>query len=338
MGFEQIVGQDMLVRALKRSLRSGEISHAYLFAGPPGSGKKTLAFLFAQALNCTGQNPPCGQCLSCRKMRSGNHPNLFYVKPQGSSIKIEQLRELKEKLFYLSTEGFKKICILYDADSLTLPAGNSILKILEEPPKDLVFLLLSSRPQALLQTILSRCIRFFLRPLTDQEMAVLLESKKPLPPQERELLISLAEGNPGRALQMLTRGSWQEKLEEAVELLRRMECSSEAELLPLAEELSRRDDLQEIIAAFVLVFRQRLHCFINGVTESVLLKMFKPLNKIDGSCAGAGSETKIFPGKSSLLRFEKTCRALLQLQSELQGNVNRRLALEVFLLTMRGVV
>jgi len=337
VGFEQIVGQNLLVRALERSLRSGEVSHAYLFAGPQGSGKKTLAFLFAQALNCPGENPPCGECLSCRKTRSGNHPNVFYVKPQGSSIKIEQLRELKEKLFYLPTEGFKKICIIDDADTLTLPAGNSILKILEEPPEDLVFLLLSSRPQALLQTILSRCIHFYLRPLADQEMAALLESKKPLPPAERELLISLAGGNPGRALQMLTQGSRQEKLEEACELLRRMECSSEAELFSLAEELTRRDDLQEIIAVFVLIFRQRLHCRINGVPEDVLLEMFKPLNKIDSSCAGA-SEAKTLTKKSSLLRLEKTCRALLHLQNELLGNVNRRLALEVFLLTMRGVV
>ena len=135
MGFEQIAGQDLLVRVLKRSLKFHEVGHAYLFAGPPGSGKKTLAFLFAQALNCTGPKPPCGECLSCRKAKSGNHPNLFHVKPQGDSIKIEQLREIKEKFFYLSTEGFKKVCFIYDADRLTLPAGNSLLKILEELPK-----------------------------------------------------------------------------------------------------------------------------------------------------------------------------------------------------------
>lgn len=338
MGFEQIVGQDLLVRALKRSLESGEISHANLFTGPPGSGKKTLAFLFAQALNCTGENPPCGECLSCRKTKSGNHPNLFHVKPQGSSIKIEQLRELKEKFFYLSTEGLKKVCIIYEADCLTLPAGNSILKILEEPPEDLVFLLLSSRPWALLQTILSRCAHFFLRPLTDEDMASLLESKKNLPALERKLLISLAEGNPGRALKMLAQESWQEKYGEAMELLRRTESSSLEELLPLAEELSQRDDLQEIISAFILVYRQRLYSCLSGASEEVL-KTPNSLNKISFSCAGEElSETKFFTGRSGLFFLEKVCHALLQLQSELLGNVNRRLALEVFLLKMRGVV
>jgi DNA polymerase-3 subunit delta' len=307
VGFEQMIGQDLLVKALKRSLARNEINHANLFTGPSGSGKRTLALLFAQALNCTGQNPPCGVCLSCRKTKSGNHPNLFQIEPQGSSIKIEQLRELKEKFFYLSTEGLKKICIIYEADRLTLPAGNSILKILEEPPEDLVFLLLSSRPWALLQTILSRCAHFFLRPLTDEDMSSLLQSKENLSPPKRELLISLAEGNPGRALEMLSREGWQEKFEEALGLLRRAESSAVEELLPLAEEFSRRDDLQEIIAAFLLVYRQRLYSHLTG-------------------------------GKNGLFGLEKICHALLQLQSELFGNVNRRLALEVFLLKMRGVV
>ena len=312
MGFEQIVGQELLVRALERSLKTREIGHAYLFSGPPGSGKKTLAFLFAQALNCTGLNPPCGECLSCRKARNGNYPNLFYVKPQGSSIKIEQLRELKESLFYLPTEGYKKVCILYEADRLTLPAGNSLLKILEEPPEDVVFLLLSSRPWALLQTILSRCIHFPLKPLTDEGIGHLLESKKQLPPQQRDLLISLAEGNPGRALEMLMQGGWEEKLEEAADLLKRVENSFEEELFPLAEELSQRDDLQEIIAAFLLLFRRRLHSRLAAMESS--------------------RET------GGLFYLEKTCHALLQLQSELLGNVNQRLALEVFFLTMRGAV
>ncbi len=307
MGFEQIAGQDLLVGALRRTLARGEINHAYLFAGPDGSGKKTLALLFAQALNCSAENPPCGVCLSCRKTASGNHPNLFQIRPQGSSIKIEQLRELKERFFYLSTEGQKKICIIFEADRLTLPAGNSILKILEEPPEDLVFLLLSARPWALLKTILSRCAHFFLRPLSHEDMSQLLEGKKDLPPSQRELLISLSEGNPGRALEMLDREGWQEKFEEALSLLRRAESSAIEELFPLAEELSRRDDLQEIIAAFLLVFRRRLYSCLDGV-------------------------------KNHLFNLERVCQALLELQGELFGNVNRRLALEVFLLKMRGVV
>ncbi len=340
MGFEQIVGQDLLVGALERSLKCSEIGHAYLFSGPPGSGKKTLAFLFAQALNCTGPNPPCGECLSCRKTKSGNHPNLFHVKPQGASIKIEQLRELKESFFYRTREGIKKVCLLYDADLLTLPAGNSLLKILEEPPEDLVFLLLSSRPWVLLQTILSRCTHFPLKPLTDEGMVYLLESREKLPSRERDLLVFLAEGNPGKALEMLAQGSWKEKLEEATELLKRMEHSPEEELISLAEELFRRDDLQEIIAAFLLIFRRRLHSCLSGHSEGILLNISKPLNYISPSSYAGDKFSGMTPSRKygGLFYLEKTCHALLQLQSELLGNVNRRLAIEVFLLTMRGVV
>ena len=165
----------------------------------------------------------------------------------------------------------------------------------------------------------------------------MLDSQKPLPPQERDFLVSLAEGNPGRAFEMLSQGNWKAKLQEAAELLERMECSSEEELFSLSEELSRREDLQEIIAILLLIFRRRFYSRLFGVSEAVLLNMFKPLNIINrSSCAGSK-----FPGvklTAGLLSLEKTCHALLQLQNDLLGNVNRRLALEVFLLTMRGVV
>ena len=300
------MGRELLVRALMNSLLRGEVGHAYLFSGPPGSGKKTTALLFAQALNCPGPNPPCGECVSCRKTISGNHPNVFHIHPQGASIKIEQLRDLKENLFYISTEGFKKVCLIYETDLLTLPAGNSLLKILEEPPGDLVFLLLSSRPWALLPTILSRCIHFPLRNLSDGEIGSLLDKQGTLPPAERELLISLAEGNPGKALELLSQGGWEMKFRASEELLQRIERSPVEDLLPLAEEFSRMEDLPEMILSISMLYRRKLHALCSD--------------------------------DSSLFSIEKKCHTLIQLQTELQENVNRRLALEVFLLKMRGVV
>jgi DNA polymerase-3 subunit delta' len=147
MGFEEIIGQDLIIIALRRSLSNGQTTHAYLFSGPDGSGKKSLALLFAQALNCSSElDPPCNSCLSCRKTLSGNHPDFYQLRPEGASIKIGQLRELKESLYYFPREGRKKVCLIHSADLMTLPAANSLLQILEEPPADLIFILLSSRP------------------------------------------------------------------------------------------------------------------------------------------------------------------------------------------------
>jgi hypothetical protein len=138
-------------------------------------------------------------------------------------------------------------------------------------------------------------------------MLALLQTKANLSPAKQELLISLAGGNPGKALAMLSQEGWQEKLAEAHELLGRAENSAIGELFPLAEELSQRDDLQEIVATFLLVYRQKLHHLL--------------------SKGGNGS-----------FGLERACRALFKLQEELFGTVNRRLALEVFFLKMRGVV
>ncbi len=325
MGFDSIYGQHLLKEALQRSLASGETGHAYLFSGPSGSGKRTMAMLFAQALNCRGTDPPCGRCLSCRKSESGNHPDLFRLLPQGTSLKIEQMRDIKESLYYLPMEGQHKICILEDADLLTAPAANSLLKILEEPPARLVFMLLTARPWALLPTILSRCTHFTLKPLQPQEMAALLEREGKLF-GEQEIVFLLSGGNPGQALALAQQGDWRDKFAEARTLLHAVEHGSTDGIFPLAEELSTRTDLPDLLEIVLFLCRDRLMYTLEGCAGAAMLK--------------EREEPHITPNIRDpyliALFQEKICNALLQLQGELRGSVNRRLALEVLFLQMRG--
>ncbi|MEW5919431.1 MAG: DNA polymerase III subunit delta' [Bacillota bacterium] len=325
MGFETIFGQKMLKKALQHSLAREETGHAYLFSGPPGSGKKTLALLFAQALNCPEADPPCRRCLSCRKSESGNHPDFYRLRPQGGSLKIEQLREIKESLYYLPVEGKHKICIIEDAELLTAPAANSLLKILEEPPASLVFILLTSRPWSLLPTVLSRCASFNLKPLEPQEMAAVLAQKVKLPPQEQEIIIALSGGNPGQALEQAAQGDWRKKFTEARTLLHTVEHGPADGIFPLAEELSNRDDLPVLLNNMLLLYRDRLVCSLEGCAGEVIIKEKDESHNINT------------PHLHTVF-LEKICRVLLQLQSELRGNVNRRLCLEVLFLQMRGVI
>jgi len=335
LGFEEIVGQDFAIKALRRSLLSGEIAHAYLFSGAPGSGKKSLSELFALALNCLGEDPPCRKCLNCRKIASYNHPDVYHINPQGSSIKIGQLREVKESLYYLPEESGKKICIIYDADLLTLPASNSILQILEEPPGDLVFMLLSSRPWALLPTIISRCVHYALLPLPPEKMRFFLKRHEFSTIEESEIVVALAGGNPGKALDLSSGSGWEKSCEEAFSLVKDIEGGPVENIFIKAEELSKRDDLRELLEIMMIIYRDRLIFKMSGCLDNVLIKKFIQLNNSreeDKSCSKGKKQ-----GENTFF-LEKICRDLLQLEGELFNNINKRLTIEVLFLKMRGAV
>ncbi|WP_172199302.1 MULTISPECIES: DNA polymerase III subunit delta' [Saccharibacillus] len=159
MSLQKIGGQETAKLMLGSSLRSGRISHAYLFSGPGGSARRRAADAFAQALLCE-RGPElgdaCGECLSCRKVEHGNHPDLQAIGPDGASIKIEQIRELQKMFSYRSGSNGRKVYIIDEADKMTVQASNSLLKFLEEPPAPAVAILLAENAQTLLPTIRSR--------------------------------------------------------------------------------------------------------------------------------------------------------------------------------------
>ena len=325
-----LIGQELILKALRRAWQRGEVNHAYLFSGPAGSGKKTLALFFARLLNChaAAGESPCEQCLSCRKISGGHHPDFYRLEPRGASITIEQLREIKDMLHYFPREGRKKICFIQDAELLTLPAANSLLKILEEPPENLIFLLLSARPWALPGTVLSRCIQFHLRPLTPDQMASLLQREYPdLQAEEREFIIALARGNPGEGLEMADRRGWEEKYAEALAILDSIENGPGEKIWPRAEEISKREDLPTLLDLFALIYRERLLARLGFEGEQSIIKRRLGFYNKDKESFSA-----------SPVFLEKISRSLLELQGELLQNVNKRLALEVLFLQMRGAV
>jgi DNA polymerase III subunit delta' len=157
MGFQQLSGQDRAKALLQNALASNKIAHAYLFAGPSGSGRREMAYVFAQALFCEMDgNDACGKCLECRKVLHGNHPDLHVIAPDGATVKIDQIRMLQRDLSYRSANAGYKVYIIEGAETMTVPAGNSLLKFLEEPPSPVVAILLAPSAQAVLPTILSR--------------------------------------------------------------------------------------------------------------------------------------------------------------------------------------
>jgi DNA polymerase III subunit delta' len=177
MALKDIPGQQRAIRFLRQLVRKEIIPHAFLFSGMAGTGKLAAALEFGKVLNCLEPTDfdCCGVCGSCRKIDQECHPDLVRVQADGASIKLDQIRELKERFRFRPFEGRWRIVIIQDAQKLGEEAANAILKILEEPPGGNVFILLAPESQMLLPTIVSRCCHVRFQPLGDEVVADLLE-------------------------------------------------------------------------------------------------------------------------------------------------------------------
>ena len=160
--FNDLIGQDQVVKTLKNALINDRVAHAYLFAGPRGTGKTSTAKVFAKSLNCEnpGENfEPCGECNSCQRITSGNSMDVIEI-DAASNRGIDEIRELREKVKFYPGEGKYKVYIIDEVHMLTKGAFNALLKTLEEPPDSVVFILATTEPHEVITTIMSRCQRF----------------------------------------------------------------------------------------------------------------------------------------------------------------------------------
>jgi DNA polymerase-3 subunit delta' len=167
MPFREITGHSRLLDLLGRSVVRGTLPPSVIFAGPAGAGKRTTALALAQALNCLqpltpapGLTDACGRCSVCRRIARGIHPDVFTIEPGDSgSIKTDQIREVIERTGYRPFEGRRRVVVIDEADALVVAAQHALLKTLEEPPPSSMFILVTARPDVLLATVRSRCVR-----------------------------------------------------------------------------------------------------------------------------------------------------------------------------------
>ena len=209
MPFRTIVGHSRLLSLLARVIARDSMPPAVLLAGPPGVGKRLTAVAIAQAINCLQPQSPkgferdgCGECASCRRIARGIHPDVIVVEPGDmGTIKIEQLRDVIDRSHYRPFEGRRRVVIIDEADAAGDDAQSALLKTLEEPPSASVFVLVSSMPDALLPTVLSRCPRLRFSPLTPNEVAMALVQDHGYSEQEARIAAAESDGSIGRALE-----------------------------------------------------------------------------------------------------------------------------------------
>ncbi len=175
--FDEVVRQEHIVRILKNQIESDKVGHAYLFCGPRGTGKTTLAKIFARAINCESpvNASPCGKCAVCRALASGSNLDITEI-DAASNNGVDEMRDLREKVQYPPVAGKYKVYIIDEVHMLTQSAFNAVLKTLEEPPRHAVFILATTEPQKIPATILSRCMRFDFKLIPQHDLEELIKS------------------------------------------------------------------------------------------------------------------------------------------------------------------
>ena len=258
MAFEALLGNDRLKKNLSESLARGHISHFYLISGPEGSGKHTLAKLLAQAILCQGSRKPCGNCIHCRKMASGSHPDFITVTdPEHKNVAVKIVREIREDMFIRPNEAEHKIYLF--PQELGLEGQNALLKILEEPPAYGVFLLLTDNPDKLLPTVRSRCTE--LKMLALEETVIRKQLRQDFPnAREEDILAALYRSGSflGQARKILEEG---DRLPPQTEQFVEAFCRADALLLTevlVPMEKWKRDALAEILHSWLELLESAL--------------------------------------------------------------------------------
>ncbi len=253
MGFEALLGNDQLKANLAESIGKGHISHFYLISGPEGSGKRTLSRLLAAAILCRKEQKPCLCCSACRKVMDGSHPDFITVDdPEKKTVTVDLIRQARADIYVRPNESEHKIYLFPRAQDMGLPGQNALLKILEEPPRYGVFLLLTDNPERLLPTVRSRCTQLNMQPLPEKLLRQRLRQEFPQNEEEElEAAVVRSGGFLGQAKALLQTGG--EMPPQTLELI---EALAEKNDLALTQTLTpmekwKRDALGEILASWL---------------------------------------------------------------------------------------
>ena len=325
-GFQNIIGHEQLIEHLRNALQMNKISHAYLFQGDSGSGKRTVADAFAMALQCEeGGSEPCGGCHSCRQAASRNHPDIIYVtheKP--GSIGVDEIRDqLVSDIQIKPYNGKYKVYIVAEAEKMTVQAQNALLKTLEEPPAYVVILLLTTNAESLLETIRSRCVLLNLRPVPAGRVKQYLMENLEIPDYQAEVCVAFAQGNSGKAVMLASSDNFHEIKTSALQLLRNVEEMDINEIVASVKSIVQYkitiNDYLDILAVW---FRDVLYFKATRDADGIVFKdQMKSIRD--------NARTSSYEGIELILQAIQTAK------ERLDANVNFELTMELLFLTMK---
>ncbi len=324
-----MLGHQWAVELLKGHVAHAEVRHAYLFTGPQGVGRRTLALRLAQALNCL-QPPapgvPCLQCRTCLQIGRMEHPDLAIVAAEqvGATLKVEQVRELQHSLSLAPYDARYRVAILLRFEEAHVSAANALLKTLEEPPPQVVLILTAESAEALLPTIVSRCEVLRLRPLSLQEVSQGLQDRWGIAPEEARLLAHIAGGRPGYALSLHQNPEFLEQRRTWLEDHARLLGASRVERFAYADSISKD---RAILSAALQVWA--------SMWRDVMIQAggaAAPIANLDRS-----EEVGELAERYGLDSARQTLAVLNRTLDLVGHNANARLASEVLMLDLPGL-
>lgn len=330
VSFKDIIGQERAIKIITKSLKENKISSSYIFNGNEGTGKKLTAIEFAKALNCLKFNDrfeACGICEPCKEIGKQISPDLTIIELVKSSIKIEQIRALRNEIVLKPFKNKKKVYIIDRAENMTIEASNCLLKTLEEPPHYAIIFLICSKIDSILPTIVSRCQVVNFGVISSLKIKdILLKKNVDLNLEKAEIISKLAQGSIGNAFRLLSDKEYFVRREEILDYLSNL-CPGEysddifAEVEKMVSEIERIEEIVEIIK---LWFR-----------DILIIQKTGDKNYIS-NC----DKLEILENKSKIYSQEiliDIIDYLEKMEEYLIKNVNKRLILERLTIKMVGV-
>jgi DNA polymerase-3 subunit delta' len=322
-----LTGHAWAVDMLRGHIQREGVRHAYLFAGAPGLGKRTLALRFAQALNCPQpitQGMPCGECRDCRQFEAMRHPDLEVVEAEveGGTLKVEQVREMRRRVVLKPYRAPYRVTLFLRFQEANDSAANALLKTLEEAPPHAVLILTANSPEELLPTITSRCEILRLRPVPVEEVGSLLISRG-ADDEKARLLAHISNGRPGYALRLLEDGSALEFREEKLSELEKLLSSTRVDKFKYAEVLARdKAALRNTLLVWISFWRDVMLRSANASAEPANVDRLEQIEVLSAGLSLSAASRVVENFETALKRLD--------------GNVNPRLLAEVLLLDLPG--
>ncbi len=321
LGFQEIIGHEGQIALLRRAVERDRLHHAYLFVGPEGTGKRTVATALTAAVQCsTGTGDACGECASCRAVAHDNHPDVHWLEPRKGKrdITIEQVRGLQQQLALHRFNGKKKVAVIDPLTLMNLHAQNALLKTLEEPPDHSLLILIAESTGGVLPTVLSRCLRLSFFPLTVEQVAAIVAREDGISEDRAMLLASLSYGSLGKALA----GEDETLLEQRRECFRRLAALSPDDargISDLAEEMGK--DREQAL---------RFLDWVRGWLRDIMVL------QVTGSAATVCNRDLLEPLQQAAAtrRVQESTAALAEIDNvtrSINRNFNRRMVLEGFI-------